>query len=91
MVKDNQFKPTFKQPFIPQTETRIFLGGRPIDQRVEQTGSKGISKQHYQSERTNEINPGYGPCSCYNCPYSTDFEVSLSVDGISRNWANRSG
>jgi hypothetical protein len=61
MVKDNQFKPTFKQPFIPQTETRIFLGGRPIDQRTEQTGSKGISKQHYQSVKVQDINPGYGP------------------------------
>jgi hypothetical protein len=57
------FKPVgFKNvPFIPKTETRIFLGGRPIDQQVEQTGFKGISKQHYQSLRTTMVNPCYGP------------------------------
>jgi hypothetical protein len=62
MVKDNQFKPTFKQPFLPRTETRIFLGGRPIDQQAEQISSRAINRQqHYQSARANEINPGYGP------------------------------
>ncbi|KLL04200.1 MAG: hypothetical protein MRECE_2c094 [Mycoplasmataceae bacterium CE_OT135] len=57
----NDFKPTL--PFIPKTETRIFLGGRPIEQ-VSQTGKQSLSgqnKQHYQSERANEINPSYGP------------------------------
>src|SRR5436305_7062535 len=44
MVKDNQFKPTFKQPFIPQTETRIFLGGRPIEQQMEQTSLSSAAR-----------------------------------------------
>lgn len=57
----NDFKPTL--PFIPKTETRIFLGGRPIEQvnHTEKQSFSGQNKQHYQSERTNEINPGYGP------------------------------
>jgi len=69
----NDFKPIgFKKaPFIPKTETRIFLGGRPIDQQTGQTGSKGISKQHYQSERANEISPSYGPCDVCNKPVKT--------------------
>ncbi|KLL02645.1 MAG: hypothetical protein MRECE_57c005 [Mycoplasmataceae bacterium CE_OT135] len=75
----NDFKPIgFKKaPFIPKTETRIFLGGRPIDQQTEQTGSKGISKQHYQSEKVNEINPGYGPCSYSGCSNSEIFNLKI--------------
>ena len=87
-MTNDKFKPTFKQPFIPQTETRIFLGGRPIDQQTEQTGSKGINKQHYQSERANEINPGYGPCSYSGCSYpNVPFSIDISIEGKSRNWA----
>jgi len=58
MTNDN-FKPTL--PFIPKTETRIFLGGRPIDQQVEQSSFKGVSKQHYQSIRATINDPSYGP------------------------------
>ena len=65
MTNDN-FKPTL--PFIPKTETRIFLGGRPIEQtnQTEKPSFSGQNKQPYQSERANEINPGYGPCSYCN-------------------------
>ena len=94
MVKDNQFKPTFKQPFIPKTETRIFLGGRPIDQQTEQISSRAINKQqHYQSARANEINPGYGPCrnslcgcscSSNNCTcWGDEISAYSSKDGFS--------
>jgi len=64
-MTNDKFKPTFKKPFIPQTETRIFLGGRPIEQ-ANQTAKQSFpsqNKQHYQSERVGEINPGYGPAS----------------------------
>jgi hypothetical protein len=75
-MTNDKFKPTFKKPFIPQTETRIFLGGRPIDQQTEPTSSKGVNKQHYQSERVNEVNPSYGPC--YVCSKS-EAETNLRV------------
>jgi len=76
----NDFKPTL--PFVPKTETRIFLGGRPIEQvnHTEKQSLSGQNKQHYQSERVNEINPGYGPCknslcgcscSSYSCTCAT--------------------
>jgi hypothetical protein len=62
MTDNNVNKYIAKQPFIPKTETRIFLGGRPIDQQTEPTNSKSVNKQPYQSERVGEVNPGYGPC-----------------------------
>lgn len=87
----DKFKPIFKQPFIPKTETRIFLGGRPIDQQVEKSNFKGVNKQPYQSERANEINPGYGPC--YVCSKSTnwtDLYVRCPAVGCPSNNNNRS-
>ncbi|CAH1759701.1 14598_t:CDS:2 [Entrophospora sp. SA101] len=76
-----------KAPFIPKTETRIFLGGRPIEpaNHTERQSFSGQNKQHYQSERANEINPGYGPCRYLGCPYSTDFDIRISIEGNSRN------
>jgi len=87
----DKFKPTFKQPFIPKTETRIFLGGRPIDQQTKPTISKSVNKQHYQSERIGEINPGYGSCSYSECPHSTDFNLEIFIEGNRRKWAKSTG
>ena len=82
MTDNNVNKYIAKRPFIPKTETRIFLGGRPIDQQTEQTGSKGISKQPYQSERIGEINPGYGPVvNGPNCKPAAVFEVKIILNG----------
>ncbi|CAJ0747101.1 20024_t:CDS:2 [Entrophospora sp. SA101] len=88
MTNDN-FKPITgfkKAPFIPKTETRIFLGGRPIEpaNHTERQSFSGQNKQHYQSERANEINPGYGPCRYLGCPYSTDFDIRISIEGNTR-------
>jgi len=75
----NDFKPTL--PFIPKTETRIFLGGRPIDQQVEQSSFKGVNKQSCQSDKIGEINPGYGPCSYYSCNSNASLNLKIQFKG----------
>ena len=41
----------------------------------------------YQSQNQEE----YGPCSYSGCPYSTDFDVDLTIEGNRRKWARRPG
>ncbi|KLL03980.1 MAG: hypothetical protein MRECE_5c022 [Mycoplasmataceae bacterium CE_OT135] len=91
MTDNNKFIPIFnKQPFIPKTETRIFLGGRPIEQ-VNQTGKQSFpsqNKQPYQSERANEINPGYGPCLNSSCNCSLD-QLESQIQELQRKAESR--
>ncbi len=94
MTKDNKFKPTnqhFKElKSIPKTETRIVLNdwSQPVKKSPLSAAarSKVINRSgsNYLSE-----GQGYGPCSYSGCPHDTSFNVSISIDGLSRNWACR--
>lgn len=48
---------------FPKPKLESFWVVNQFDQQVEQTSSKSVSKQHYQSAKANVINPGYGPAS----------------------------
>lgn len=93
MTNDNQFKPTnqhFKElRNLPQTETRIVLNDWSQEAKKSKLSPVARNKvinrsgSNYLSE-----NKGYGPCSYSGCPHSTPFNVSITIEGKSRNWAN---
>lgn len=94
---NNQFKPIIKkEPFIPKTETRIFLGGQPVEQSQTKQSNLSITAQNkvvnrsitYQSPRMYDTDSGYGPCENYSCPHSTSFILSIDIEG-ERYWGRK--
>lgn len=85
MTNDN-FKPFSN---LPKTETKIVLNdwSQPVKKSPLSAAarSKVINRSggNYVSESQE-----YGPCSYSGCSYkNVDFNVSISIEGQSRNWA----
>ena len=78
----------------PKTETRLVVETEDLypDLAVKKSKLSPAARQKivnhnkpYQSQSQEE----YGPCSAPGCPYSTDFDVDLTIEGNRRKWARR--
>ena len=74
----------------PKTEARIILEKEKMYPNLAVKKSKLSSaarqkvvnrNKPYQSQSQED----YGPCATPGCPYSTDFDISLSIEGNSRS------
>ena len=84
MTNDNKFVPSTPKTFqvAELKEQQIKKSPLSAAARNKVINRSGIN---YLSE-----NQDYGPCSYWGCSYpNVPFDISISVDGLSRNWACR--
>ena len=82
----------------PKTETRIILETQDLYPDLSQRSNKSKLSPAARQKIVNHNKPyqslnqeGYGPCSYSGCPYSTDFDISISIEGNRRKWAKSTG
>src|SRR5947199_5391837 len=82
MVKDNQFKPTFKQPFIPKTETKIVLDwSQPVKKSNLSSAARSKVINRSGSNYLSESQEGYGPCKTCEKGESSPIEFRMACPG----------
>src|ERR1043165_1940577 len=99
MTNDKKLNPIGElkaQLNIPKTETRIIVETEDLypDLAVKKSKLSPAARQKivnrnkpYQSQSQDS----YGPCSYSGCPYSTDFDLEIFIEGNRRKWAKSTG
>jgi len=93
--KDLTVVEQFKQQLnTPKTETRLVIETEDLypdlavkKSKLSPTARQKIVNRNKPYQTQNQEN--YGPCSAPGCPYSTDFDVDLTIEGNRRKWARR--
>jgi hypothetical protein len=71
--------------FIPQTQTYEVKYVESKQKGLSPTARQKVIQKHgshYQSQRLNEINPGYGPMpNGHGCPQRSGYEIIISLTG----------
>ena len=75
----------------PKTETRIILETQDLYPDLSQRSNKSKLSPAARQKIVNHNKPyqslnqeEYGPCSYSGCPYSTDFDIDLTIEGNRR-------